>query len=334
MFNSARIKLTAWYLLIIMFVSAFFSFVIHRGLTAEVDRISRMERVQFQAGPYEYRVFRPALLDPVIIAEIKRRITMTLVIINGIILVSAGGLGYFLAGKTLQPIADMVEEQNRFISDASHELRTPLTSLKTAIEVGLRDKKMDIKNAKKLIGDNLIEINKLQTLSEGLLQLTQYKSGSNNIKFESLSIKKIIDEAVSKLLIIAKEKKVTIVNNSKDSAISGNEYGLTDLFVILLDNAVKYSKSGGTVTVESKKSKKNIAISVVDHGIGITKKDLPHIFDRFYRAEAARGRRGSGGYGLGLSIAKTIVESHGGEIMVESTENHGTTIKIFLPASA
>lgn len=332
MFSSARIKLTAWYLLIIMFVSAFFSFVIHRGLTAEVDRISRMEKVQFQAGPYEYRVFRPALLDPEIIAEIKRRITMTLVVINGIILVSAGGLGYFLAGKTLQPIADMVEEQNRFISDASHELRTPLTSLKTAIEVGMRDKKMDLKAAKKLIGDNLVEIDKLQTLSEGLLLLTQYKSGNGNLKFEKLSIKKIINEAVSKLSVIAKEKKVTIANNVKDYSVEANEYSLTDLFVILLDNAVKYSKPGGIVTVESKKSKKSITVLVVDRGIGISKKDLPHVFDRFYRAEAARSRRGSGGYGLGLSIAKKIVESHGGEIVIESTENSGTTLKIYLPA--
>src|SRR3972149_4750779 len=137
MFNSARLKLTLWYLAIIMCVSIFFSVIIHKGLTAEIDRVSRMERIQIERGPFEYRVFRPIFLDKEVVAAIKNRMTFSLVMINGIILIISGGLGYFLAGKTLRPIADMVEEQNRFISDASHELRTPLTSLKTSIEVGL-----------------------------------------------------------------------------------------------------------------------------------------------------------------------------------------------------
>ncbi|MBI5127374.1 hypothetical protein HZA76_02865 [Candidatus Roizmanbacteria bacterium] len=328
MFKQARIKLTLWYLLIIMFVSIFFSLVIHRGLIAEVNRVTRMEQLRFERGSFDYRVFHPAFLDPEIIEEIKRRITFGLITINGIIFVSAGALGYFLAGKTLRPIQEMVNEQNRFISDASHELRTPLTSLKTSIEVGLRDKDIDLESAKKLINENLLEINKLQSLSENLLQLTQYKSGDNHLKFEKVPVKKIINEVFKKIEIIAKEKKIEIRNKAGNYFVRGNKYSLTDLFIILLDNAVKYSRAKSEVIISTKKNNKTVSIFFKDKGMGIAEKDLPHVFDRFYRADKARGRDG---YGLGLAIAKKIVESHGGEIKIESKLEEGTTVKVSLP---
>lgn len=331
MFTSARLKLTAWYLLIIMSVSFFFSMVIYRGLVAEVERISRFERFQVQSGPFEYKVFRPAFLDPDFVDEVKKRIVVSLVVINGVILFVSGGLGYFLAGKTLKPIAEMVEEQNRFISDASHELRTPLTSLRTAIEVGMRDKAMDLDAAKKLINENLAEINKLQSLSEGLLQLAQYRSNQNSLEMEKISIKKVADETVRKMEPIARDKNVSVVNSVKDFKVFGNQYSLNDLLVILVDNAIKYSKPKGKVEITAKKNKKTVTLSVADNGIGIDEKDLPHVFDRFYRAETARSRKGAGGYGLGLSIARKIVDAHKGTIALESKPGTGTTVKISLP---
>jgi len=131
MFKSARIKLTAWYLLIIMFISISFSFVIYRGLMSEVHRFSRMQRSRF-------------FVDEDLITEIQRRAIFGLGTINTIIFITSGALGYFLAGKTLSPIQEMVEEQNRFISDASHEFRTPLTALKSSFEVNLRDKNLSL----------------------------------------------------------------------------------------------------------------------------------------------------------------------------------------------
>jgi signal transduction histidine kinase len=311
-----------------MSVSFFFSMVIYQGLMIEINRISRIERFQVQTGPFEYRVFRPATIDPEVIRAVKARIAMTLAVVNGIILVSAGGLGYMLAGKTLKPIAEMVEEQNRFISDASHELRTPLTSLKTSIEVGLRDKKMDMKTARKLMAENLSEINRLQSLSEGLLQLTQYKTGNTQLKFERVSLKKVSTNAVSKMAVIAREKKMKINNTVKEYHVEGNEYSLTDLLVILIDNAIKYSKAGGEVWIDAKKARKTVSLIVTDEGIGIKEEDLPHVFDRFYRAEAARNRQGSGGYGLGLSIAKKIADAHNATITIDSAFNKGTTVTV------
>src|SRR3989344_8984947 len=161
MFHHARIKLTLWYLLIIMLVSGFFSVIVYRGFTKELGRGFRMQSMH-SSGPIVYRdrfgyqrilpfVIYQEDLPPEeyseIVAFAKHRFALQLLIINGGILILAGTAGYFLAGKTLAPIEVMVEEQKRFVADASHELRTPLTSMKTETEVALRDKKLKLKDA-------------------------------------------------------------------------------------------------------------------------------------------------------------------------------------------
>jgi len=328
MFDSTRIKLTAWYLTIIMTVSFFFSFVIYRGLMTEVDRISRMERFRLESYHFGYRMIKPAFLDPEVIGLVKKRITVTLVAVNGIILVFSGGLGYFLAGKTLRPIAEMVKEQNRFITDASHELRTPLTSIKTAVEVGLKDPKLDLANAKKIIKENLIEINKLKSLSDGLLQLAQMKSSHQIAKHVKIQVKKIIDAAVSRVAPIALEKNISIIRSAGNHEITGDFDSLVDMVVILLDNSIKYSFSKSKIKINARQEKRSLLLTVNDYGIGIDKSDIPHIFDRFYRAGSARKKIGSGGYGLGLSIAKKIAESHNATISISSKINKGTTATV------
>jgi len=154
MFHSARLKLTAWYLLIIMIISAMFSLVIYKVLSNEIERFERVQRFRIERRletglrrfPNQIRITNPELIE-----ETKQRILLMLIAINLGILIISGGLGYLLAGRTLKPIKEMVDEQNRFISDASHELRTPLTSLKTAMEVTLRDKNLSLLSAKKTI---------------------------------------------------------------------------------------------------------------------------------------------------------------------------------------
>src|SRR3990167_5936556 len=144
MFNNARIKLPVWYLLIFMLFSVSFSTVIYIALTHEFERFERLQRYRIERRFYNeshtmpnIRERFPLPLDPELIKETRNRLGLRLVLINAGILVISGGLGYFLAGRTLQPIKDMVDEQNRFISDSSHELRTPLTSLKIGMEVTL-----------------------------------------------------------------------------------------------------------------------------------------------------------------------------------------------------
>src|SRR5258708_19165132 len=306
MFHSARFKLTAWYLIIIMIISISFSAVIYRVSLNEVQRFDRLQRVRIEhdygmPGPRTTLVIENSILE-----DIQRRIILNLVTINVGILAISGVTSYFLAGMTLKPIKEMMDEQNRFISDASHEIGTPLTSLKTAMEVYLREKKPSLNEASTLVKESITEVNKLQELSGSLLQLAQYHKPDNHTKIEIVSIKEIIEETVRKLSPLSSKKEIKIRTKTEDNNFPGNKYSLTELLVILLDNAIKYSPKETTIEIESRKSDGQIIISVKDSGIGIDEKDIPHIFDRFYRADAARTRKGSGGYGLGLSIAKKI----------------------------
>lgn len=332
MFESAKLKLTAWYLLIIMLVSLSFSAIIFNLLSAELDRFANVHRVRIEQGmqnqyPEQQRIITkkfpkpPSNFDPELLDETKGRVLMVLGIINGIILVISGGFGYLLARKTLQPIHKMVDEQNRFVSDASHELRTPLTSLKLGMEVFLRDKKCSLDDAKKLITSSIVEVNRLHFLSENLLELSKYQQSSPKIAIKKISVEKMINKALDKISQQI-EKKQILVNKSKTSQeIEVNEQEFVDMLVILLDNAVKYSGEKSKIEIKMKKMSNYFDLHIIDHGVGIKSEDLPFIFDRFYRADNARVK---GGYGLGLSIAKQIAKKNNILLLVESVFGKGT----------
>ncbi len=327
MFTSTRLKLTGWYLLIIMAVTFAFSLLVYRMLALEVERFDLAQRVRMQ------RDFFALPPNPQLVDDAKKHILVTLLTIDAGVFVVSGALGYFLAGRTLQPIQVMVEEQNRFISDASHELKTPLTSLKSAFEVYLRSTKKSVRDADEIIKDSISEVDKLKYLSESLLQLAQYETANTRAKITKVSLEKVTSVAIQKVQGLALEKKIEIINSVGSEKVLANEFGIEELMVILLDNAIKYSPEKSSVELKSKKQDSRVTIQVTDHGIGIKPKDLPHIFDRFYRADAARSHNAGQGYGLGLSIAKKIVESQGGAINVKSSPNKGTTFTvIFLSA--
>lgn len=340
MFQKARLKLTVWYLLIIVLISVGFSAVIYKALTQEIDRFSRLQRLRLERRfesefiPSESRprnIPSRIFIDPELAEETKRRLALFLTVVNGGILFAFGGLAYWLSGKTLKPIKEMIEEQNQFITDASHELKTPLTSLKSAMEVHLRDKNLNLISARTLISENIKEVDKLQSLSEGLLQLAQYRKPENLPKFEKVSSVSIVKKSIQKVKPQAREKAIIIKDEVQDFEFEGDEHGLTELLVILLDNALKYSQTGKSVVVTSKKTDGSFFVTVSDKGIGIEEKDLPHIFDRFYRADLARSKNENGGFGLGLSIARKIVDSHHGLISVESKPGEGSIFTVRFP---
>lgn len=335
MFHTARVKLTAWYLIIIMAVSMSFSAVIYRSISAELDRFSRLQqfRIERRIRDQVLDDIPPvALDDPDLVSNVRQRVIATLFVINGSIFALSAVLGYVLAGRTLKPIQDMVDEQNRFISDASHELRTPLTAMKSTMEVHLRDKHLTMAEAKRVLKENIDDVNTLQALSDSLLTLAQYQKPNGREKKESLSLPTIIEEAVKHVAPMAQAKNIRISYSPLPMNMRGVKHSLTDLMTILLDNAVKYSSTGQHIAITTTHEDKHVVITVTDHGIGISKKDLPHIFDRFYRADTARTESGHNGYGLGLAIAKKIVEIHDGTITAESTQGKGTTFTVSLSA--
>jgi len=341
MFTRARLKLTLWYLLIIMVISLSFSGAIYKIVFSELDRVEKMQKYRIEQGKsLRLRLFPPSedperpafiLLDPDLVKETKNRFIISLVIINGFILAVSAVTGYFLAGRTLEPIKEMVDEQNRFLGDASHELRTPLTSLKSGIEVNLRDKNLNLQDAKLLLQSNLEEVNHLQTLSDHLLKLTQYQKGNLTLPLTEISLLAISNEAIKKVTGLSKNKNILIKQEVNDFTLTGNKNTLVEMLVIFLDNAIKYSPHKSTITLLAKKTDGKIIISVRDEGQGISAKDLPHIFDRFYRSDKSRTKNDTDGYGLGLSIAKEIVERHQGHITIKSKVGKGTTVEVTLP---
>jgi signal transduction histidine kinase len=337
MFQSARLKLTAWYLAILLTISISFSAVIYRSVSTELDRFSRVQRFRIERRlqaeeqiPEELREHLPPppTIDLQLIEETRRRFFIYLALVNAGIAAITGVLGYFLAGKTLQPIQSMVDEQNRFIGDASHELRTPLTSLKTTLEVALRDKQIDIGSAKKLMSENLQDVNRLQLLSEQLLQLTQFEKPNEHFPMKKVHIPTVVQQAIRTVQPLADAKSITLHPTVVETSINGNAEALVHLLVIILDNAIKYSHTQSTISLAVTNEKRWVCIQVSDSGIGISEKDLDHVFDRFYRADEARTQNGVGGYGLGLSIAHKIVQSHHGTISIESKKSKGTTVSV------
>lgn len=333
MFTQARIKLTAWYLCIIMLISVMFSVAIYRNLTSELERgFNRISQRYLQEyGPIPSQL-RPEILEPSYLQSSEDRIKLELIYVNLFILVVSGIGGYILAGITLSPIKKMIDEQNRFITDASHELRTPITSLKSEIEVYLRGKNHNEKESKQLAKSNLEEVNNLQTLSDSLLELAQYQKSPSQQAFTSVSLLNIVEKAEKKLQNIAKQKNIMIYVKMVNLKVMGDEESLTQLFGILLDNAIKYSPQNTKVTINAVKIDGFVKITIKDEGMGITEKDIPQIFDRFYRADNSRTKQDVAGYGLGLSIAKKIIADHKGSIRVSSTLNKGTTFTLELPA--
>src|SRR6266404_215893 len=216
----------------------------------------------------------------------------------------------------------MVDEQNQFISDASHELRTPIATLRAEMEATLLEKHVGDKEARKLIESNLEELGKLQELANSLLQLA-YVHKKNERLSDIVVLPEVIQSAYKKVAPMAKKKQITFALSTVEGKIKGDKQSLVEVFVNLFDNAIKYSPSKTTVSVSSMLKKHTSIITIADKGIGIASEDLPHIFDRFYRADKSRSQ--ADGHGLGLSIAKNIVTAHNGSIAVESVLKKGAT---------
>jgi len=341
MFREARINLTAQYLAIIMLISFFFSLVIYLGINQELERFEQIQELREQRTENFIPVFEefrrnrqllglptPEIEIPpeetIVISSVRSRILSVLGLINLTILGISGVAGYFLAGRTLNPIQAVMDQQKDFVSNASHELRTPLTSLKSEIEVALRDEKLSLKDAKDLLSSNLEEVDKMQKLSNYLIKLNRYQSGTNGLVFSQVSLKSIAEQASQRVGSVAKTKKIKIEKNLKNAKIKGNKDSLVELATILLDNAIKYSFPGNKITITTEKQRGIACLEVRDSGVGIEKQDLPHIFERFFRSETSRSKTKAEGYGLGLSIAKSIAEIHNAKIQVISTPKKGS----------
>jgi heavy metal sensor kinase len=221
-------------------------------------------------------------------------------------------------------------EVRRFTADASHELRTPLAALRTEVEVAL-GKPLGLDDHRQLLGNLLEELGRLSRLTDQLLALSRRDAGVEHFDPATVGLHALVASVVDALRPLAEVKRVGLRLDAEGPVqVTGDEGQLRQVFINLLDNALKYTPEGGVVTVRVGPRGQGGTVVVEDTGIGIAPEHLPHVFDRFYRVDKARSRA-EGGTGLGLSIARSIVTAHGGTIELASAPGQGTTCTVTLP---
>jgi heavy metal sensor kinase len=221
-------------------------------------------------------------------------------------------------------------EMRRFTADASHELRTPLAAIRTEAEVAL-NRPLDSGEFQQLLGSILEECERLTRLTEQLLALAREDAGAAPQGQEPVDVPALVRGVVENMRPLAEARGVALqVQADGPAEVRGDGLRLRQVFYNVLDNALKYTPMGGTVTVRSGRRGRDAVVRVTDTGVGIPPEHLPRVFDRFYRVDRARSRE-QGGTGLGLSIARSIVAAHGGRIELDSAPGRGTTCTVTLP---
>lgn len=231
-----------------------------------------------------------------------------------------------LAAKKL---AEASQAKTDFIADVSHELRTPLTVLRGNAEVGLQLER-DCDHAE-LLDEIVRESGRMSRMVEDLLLLARSDSATLPLELEPVPVAPFLAEIEGRAAVLARERNATLKTElGGEGRIEIDAARIEQAILILVDNAAKYSPAEGQIMMSSETNSGEVCIRVIDQGPGIPEEELPHIFERFYRVDKARTRK-KGGAGLGLPIAKTILEAHGGRIEAETCVGEGTRMSLYLP---
>ena len=231
---------------------------------------------------------------------------------------------------TLARLERSFDQMQRFTSDASHELRTPLTAVRSVGEVGLQQPRSP-EGYREIIGSMLEEVDRLSQLVESLLTLSRADAGHVKLTRQPVDLSSLVQDTITQVQVLAEEKSQHVAAELNGPVlISADAVLLRRAVVNLLDNAIKYAPAGTAIHVTLSAEGQQAMVSIRDQGPGISAADQDHIFDRFYRVDRSRSRD-TAGAGLGLAIARWVVEAHGGVISVTSEEGHGSTFRITLP---
>lgn len=303
-----------------MTLSLIFSVIIYIITAAQLNR---------PLPPGEHSQQPPAIFETQFNRRLERRnsetrglVVMSLVVLNGVMLLVGYWLSLLLARRTLAPIERAMRAQVQFVSDASHELRTPLTALMTTNEVALRKKTLDDKKARIVFQRNIDEVEKLRELTDNLLQLTQVDN--QQIEKQAVNMAELVRDTVDRYQPVADKKQVVLDMQVTSVTHTVAVAAVAQILGTLVDNAIKYSPPGSTVVIRLDGQ----TLSVVDQGIGIAKKDQAKIFDRFYRSDEARTRGYNSGYGLGLAIARAVADKNSYQLSVKSEPGRGSTFSL------
>ena len=313
-------RLALSYLAVIMTLSLVFSVILYIITAAQLNR---------PLPPGEHSQQPPAMFETQFNRRLEQRnsethglVIMSLMVLNGVMLLVGYWLSMLLARRTLAPIERAMRVQVQFVSDASHELRTPLTALMTTNEVALRKKTLDEKKARAVYQRNIDEVEKMRELTDNLLQLTQVDN--QQIEKQAVDMAKLVRDTIDRYQPVADKKQVVLDMQVPSVTHVVAVAAVTQILGTLIDNAIKYSPPGSTVVIRLDGQ----TLSVVDQGIGIAKKDQAKIFNRFYRSDEARTRGHGSGYGLGLAIARAVADKNGYQLSVKSEPGQGSAFSL------
>ena len=230
-------------------------------------------------------------------------------------------------------VRSLDETRSQFVANASHELKTPLATMKILVESLLYEDDMEPETRKEFLNDINREIDRLSRVVGDLLTLARIDSRKLTLNRERISFAEVAEESMKSLRPLAERHRLSMTFEAGDPCVmEADGERLRQVCYNLVSNAVKYTPDGGSIRVTLRREGRDAVLQVSDTGIGIAEADLPHVFDRFYRADKARARMGeSGGTGLGLSIVRQIVRLHAGTVTVKSAPGEGTTFTVQLP---
>lgn len=262
--------------------------------------------------------------------RILTNLIYTFVVVAAVMLIFIFLISRTFANKAIQPVEEAFYKQKQFIADASHELKTPLTVINTNVDVLLSNKDENAEHQSKWLYYIKSEVERMSKLINDLLYLAKLDD-SRDVIYSAFDLSKAVEDVILTMEALIFENNIELSYDVESGImIEGNKEQMEQVVMILLDNAVKYSGSKGKVNLSLRKNNNNAVLSVANTGEAIPSECMERIFDRFYRGDKSRARN-SGGYGLGLSIAKAIVDQHEGKIYVKSGANEYTTFFVELP---
>ncbi len=273
--------------------------------------------------------------DVSIVDQTLDNLLLILIASLGFGILASAGIGYLIAGRMIKPIKEAYFSKQRFLADASHELRTPISVVLLSCDTLDEGGMIEDDFGKEVVTGIRSETNRMKDLVERLLNLARYDAGTAKFSKEALDLGQVLDANRDSYQHIGARKGIQIELDREDFLkVNGDKQLLNSLISILVDNAIKYNHEGGKVMIGARKIKEKkkgyIEVTIEDTGKGIPKEDLKSIFTRFYRVDKSRGKEIEG-HGLGLSIAKEVVNLHKGRIMVDSHEGSGTIFTVILP---
>jgi heavy metal sensor kinase len=229
-------------------------------------------------------------------------------------------------------LSEALEHNRRFLADASHELRTPLAALRGEME-SVVEQTRTLPELSDRAGSALEEVDRLARIVDALFAISRLDAGESQQEWARFDLAALAASTTEQMSLLAVDKGIAVACNVQGKVtVEGDRFRIKQVVVNLLDNAIKYTPSRGTIDLNIHSQDGKAVIEVVDNGIGIPASALPHIFERFFRVDKARSRD-AGGAGLGLAIVKSICLAHGGQVSVESSEGQGSKFRVELPLS-